>query len=253
MNGSTPNTKAKGRRELVEAIVAETVAVGYGKTTIQGIVRRSGTSRSDFYDHFGSKQAAVEAAYGDLFERYAERLLETCEMQSSWPLKVKVGIGVTLDMASGSPEAAKFLTVSSLTVGDDLLQQVHDSRERLARLLVAGRAETPHGPELPGVAEPVLVHGIAGVISRQLRAGEAKSLPAIAPQLTEFILTPYLGRDRASEVARRPRPAACSSVRGQREAVAARMRECRAEIVHDVLTRAEALLEHRSRPRPAVP
>lgn len=206
MNRSTPNPEAVARRRLIEATVAETVEVGYARATIEGIAGRGGTSRDGFYDHFDSKQAAVEAAYSCLFERYTGRLLQTCKVQSSWPLKVKVGIGVTLDMAAASPQAAQFLTVSSLAVSDELLHQVLDSRERLARLLVSGRTETPLGPKLPGVVEPVLVNGIAGVISAQLRAGEAKSLPAIAPQLTELVLTPYLGQEEAAEVAKRPRP-----------------------------------------------
>ena len=207
MNGSASNINAEGRRKLIEATVAEIVEVGYRMATIEGITRRSDTARSGFYHHFESKQGAVEAAYACLFDRYTDRLLETCRAQPNWPLKVKVGIGATLDMAAASPEAARFLTISSLTVSDELLNQVLDSRERLARLLVSGRTEAPHGPELPGLVEPVLINGVAGVISSQARAGDAKSLPAIAPQLTELVLTPYLGRDQAAEVARRPRPA----------------------------------------------
>ncbi|HSS41630.1 MAG TPA: hypothetical protein VLK37_03670 [Solirubrobacterales bacterium] len=123
-------------------------------------------------------------------------------------MKVKVGIGVTLDMVADSPVDAQFLVVETMAVGDDFLQRVLDSRDRLGRLLIGGRNETPHGAELPGITEAVLIAGIAGVIAAQLRAGETMHLPAVAPQLVELTLTPYLGSERAVAVARRPRPGA---------------------------------------------
>lgn len=206
MNQSIPTTKKReARGRLIDATVAETVEVGYGAVSVEGIIRRAGSSRASFDAQFAGKQAAVEAAYRCRFEQYLGRLLRACQAQSDWPLKVKVGIGVTLDMAAASPIDAQFLVVETMNVSDDFLKGVLDSRDRLARLLISGRTETPHGAELPGITEAVLVAGIAGVIAAQLRAGETKHLPAIAPQLVELTLTPYLGRDMAAEVARRPR------------------------------------------------
>ena len=207
MNKSTPTVKATERRErLIDATVAETVEFGYAVLTVDRIIRRAGTSRASFYSQFAGKQAAVEAAYECLAERFLSRLLEVCGAQPSWPLKVKVGIGVTLDMFAASPVDAQFLAVDAMAVNDDFLRRVLDSRDRLARLLAAGRTETQHGAELPGVIESALVGGISGVISTQLRAGEAKHLPALAPELVELTLTPYLGREKAAAVARRPLP-----------------------------------------------
>jgi AcrR family transcriptional regulator len=207
MNQSTPTTKTKEARDsLIDAAVAETVEVGYGAVSVEGIIRRAGSSRASFDAQFADKQTAVEAAYQCRFERYFGRLRRACEAQSDWPLKVKVGIGVTLDMAAASPVDAEFLVVGTINVSGDFLKGVLDSRDRLARLLVSGRTNTPHGAELPGITESVLVAGIAGIIEAQLRAGESKHLPAVAPQLVELTLTPYLGREKAAEVARRPRP-----------------------------------------------
>jgi AcrR family transcriptional regulator len=207
MNQSIPTTKTQeGRDRLIDAAIAETVEVGYEAVSVEGIIRRAGSSRAAFDAQFADRKAVVEAAYQGRFERYLGALLRTCRTQSDWPLKVKVGIGVTLDMAAASPLEAQFLAVESMNVSDDFLQRVLDSRDRLARLLINGRTQTPHGAELPGITESVLVAGVAGVISAQLRAGEAKHLPAVAPQLVELTLTPYLGREKAAEVARRPRP-----------------------------------------------
>lgn len=190
------------------AAIAETVAVGYAALSVDRIVRRAKASRASFYARFPNRQAAVEGAYEDLFERYLAGLLQACESQAEWPLKVKVGIGATLDMVAASPVQARFFLVEALAVDDNFHRRVLDSRDRLARFLAAGRSETPHARELPGVIEAGLVGGIAGVISAQLQDGEGRHLPALAPELVEFTLTPYLGREQATEVARRPRPRA---------------------------------------------
>jgi len=209
MNRSNPTTKATDRRErLIGAVIAETVESGYADLGVEGIVRRAGVTPDLFHSQFADKKAAVEAAYESLSGRYLSRLLQTCKAQSSWPLKVKVGIGATLDMVAAAPVEAQFLTAEAMAIDDDFRQRVLDSRDRLARLLVAGRTESPHGAGLPGVIESALVGGIAGVISAQLQDGEAKHLPALAPELVEFALTPYLGREEAAEVAGRPRPPA---------------------------------------------
>jgi AcrR family transcriptional regulator len=190
---------------LIDAAVGETVEQGYGAITVEAIVARAGISRSAFDARFAGKQAVVEFAYETLFELFLDRLRRTAGPQPSWPLKVKVGIGVTLDMAAASPVEATFLAFDPLVTDEALVRQRFEARERLARLLVGGRTETEYGPQLPGIAEQALVAGAAWVISSQLIAGEAQHLPSLAPQLVELVLTPYLGREAAAEIARRPR------------------------------------------------
>lgn len=204
---ATPTTKMTDRRErLIDAAVAEAVEVGYVGLSIEKVLQRAGVPPSSFEANFSGKQALVEAAYATLFERFIDRLMRTCRSQSEWPLKVKVGIGATLDLAAASPVEARFLMMGSLAVDPALARQGMEARDRLSRLLVHGRTEVPRGAALPGITEQVVVAGIVGVISSQLIGGEAEQLPALAPQLVELTLLPYLGGKGAREVARRPRP-----------------------------------------------
>ncbi len=191
---------------LIDALVEETVASGHVDFSVKQVTSRSGLSPADFRRRFPSKRAAVEAVHEMLIESFALRLGRACAAQPSWSLKVKVGIGMTLDLAAASPAKARFLMLDSLAADRELVLMAIESRERLGRLLAAGRSETIHGGALPAITEQVLVAGIAGVILARLVSGEAEHLPALAPQLVEFTLTPYLGRAEAAEVARRPRP-----------------------------------------------
>jgi AcrR family transcriptional regulator len=191
---------------LIDAVVEETIEVGTFDLSVERVSARAGISQSEFHERFSDERAAVDAAHEVLFERFVDRLLRVCDAQPNWPLKVKAGIGLALDLTAASPVRARFLMLDPPIADRDLILKAIESRDRLARLLAAGRSETPNGSILPAITEQVLVAGVWGVILARLAGGEAEHLPALAPQLVELTLIPYLGRGEAAEVARRPRP-----------------------------------------------
>jgi AcrR family transcriptional regulator len=194
------------RVRLIEAVVETTSELGLGAVTPEAIVSRAGVAPSVFHANFDSKEAAIEAAHEVVFESFIARLLAACEAQPEWPLKVKVGIGVSLDYAAAAPGHLRFLMLDSLTFNREIARHTIDARGRLARLLAEGRRHSERGSELPSLTEQVLIGGLIGTIALQLAAGEEKRLPELAPQLTQFTLLPYLGAEEAARVARRPKP-----------------------------------------------
>jgi len=198
---------SEGEREaLIDAVAAETVEMGYANISAERIVARAGLPGPSFDAVFPDLRTAVATAHETLFERFADRLVRACETQSNWPLKVKVGIGLTLDLAAASPVRAQFLLLESAASDPKLARQVLESRDRLVRLLATGRSEIPEAAGLPGVTEQALIGGLAGLISSQIVNGDAENLPSLAPELVELTLLPYLGAEEATAVARRPRP-----------------------------------------------
>jgi AcrR family transcriptional regulator len=191
---------------LIDAVIAETVEFGRFDLSIERVSARSGISLAELRGLYPDVQTVVEAVHDAVFERFLDRLTRACDAQTAWPLKVKVGIGVALDLAAASPATARFLMLDSLAADRPLALRAIESRERLAGLLAAGRSETALGASLPVGAEKVLVAGVSGVILARLVSGEAEHLPALAPQLVELTLLFYLGPEEAAEVARRPRP-----------------------------------------------
>ncbi|HET7444211.1 MAG TPA: TetR/AcrR family transcriptional regulator [Solirubrobacterales bacterium] len=192
---------------VLSAVVAETVERGYADLSAEGIAERAGITASSFRARFPDERAAVEAAHAALFDRLISRLAQTCEAQATWPLKVKVGIGAALDLAAASPLEARFLIVDSVVADVELARRGIEARDRLARILAAGRTEPAGGAAaLPAVSEQVLISGIVGVISARLASGEAEHLPALAPELVQLTLLPYLGPEAAAGMARRPPP-----------------------------------------------
>ncbi len=197
----------EGEREaLIDAIAAETVEVGYANLSVERIAARAGLPSSSFDAVFPDVRVAVASTHETLFERFAGRLVRACRAQPNWPLKVKVAIGLTLDLAAASPVRAQFLLLESAASDPKLARQVLESRDRIVRLLATGRSEIPEAANLPGITEQALIGGLAGLISSQIVNGEAEHLPTLAPELVEFTLLPYLGAEGAAAVARRPRP-----------------------------------------------
>jgi hypothetical protein len=52
------------------------------------------------------------------------------------------------------------------------------------------------------VRDQALMGGIATLVARRLKAGEAARLPDLLPDLVELALAPYLGREQAQRFAR---------------------------------------------------
>src|SRR5918994_7987408 len=71
--GSGPGTLAepdprveRSRRVILEAVLDELGAVGYGALTIEGVAARAGVGKSTIYRHWGGKLALVEDAFRTL-------------------------------------------------------------------------------------------------------------------------------------------------------------------------------------------
>lgn len=201
------NADEDSRELLIDAIAAETVDAGFANLSVERVTARAGLSPSSFHAHFEDMDTAVSESHRALFNRFVDRLVGACEAQPSWPLKVKVGIGLSLDLAAAAPARARFLMLLDTVATDSaLILQGVEARGRLARLLAAGRPMSGSDATLPGVTEEALIAGLAGVILARLASGEAGQLPALAPELVELTLSPYLGAEAAAAVARRPRP-----------------------------------------------
>jgi AcrR family transcriptional regulator len=198
-------TTAEERELLLGAVAAVIAERGFVDLTAEAVAARAELPESAFHLHFAGVEEAAEAAHQAFFELFRTRLVRACDAQPGWPLKVKVGIGVALDLAAAAPAQMLLLTFDSLTGSREIARRSAEARDQLARLLAAGRAETPGGASLPMLTEPVLVGGLLSVVAAQLVAGEAQRLPGLAPELVMFTLLPYLGAEEAARVARRPK------------------------------------------------
>jgi hypothetical protein len=108
---------------------------------------------------------------------------------------------MTLEIFTADPRLARLCTIEILFSGPPGLDRFEQTLQRLAVPLAAGRSECSFGAELPCHLEPTLIGGAISLVSRRLNAGESDRLSGFAPELTEFLLAPYLGTAQAAQIA----------------------------------------------------
>jgi AcrR family transcriptional regulator len=180
----------------IEAITRE----GYLLCTVADITSAAGVSRGAFYQHFDDKQACFLAAYDLAAEWIGETITGALDPGQGWPEAVRSTVARTLEIFAADSRLARLCTIEILFAGPPGLDRFEQTLQRLAVPLRAGRDECLFGAELPCHLEPTLIGGAISLVSRRLNAGEGDRLPEFAPELTEFLLAPYLGIAQAAQI-----------------------------------------------------
>jgi AcrR family transcriptional regulator len=193
------------QRERLIAGLAEAVAEhGYSGTTIAHITRAAAVSRRTFYEHFESKDECFVAAYDAVMAELRERVTEGIEESAEWPLSIKAGIDAMLEFLAANPALARLCMVEALVAGPAVVERYDAAIQSFVPYFEKGREG--RSPEvlsrLSATTEEALVGGMVSLISRRIIAGKAEDLEDLLPDLVEFTLTPYLGSEEASAIAK---------------------------------------------------
>ena len=194
---------AHQRERLLDAAATAVAEEGYAELTVRDLIVRAGVSRRTFYQLFDDKIDCVFAAHERAFERLSKMLVDACRAEAAWSDRVAAAIAASLAFAVESPSEAQLVVVACHTASEPkLASRGHAAHEKLADLLRAGRqqAEVAHTP--PELTEQAVVGAAMAVVGTRLLAGEVDSLSLLAPELTQVILTPYLGDEEAQRVAK---------------------------------------------------
>jgi hypothetical protein len=140
---------------------------------------------------------AFEAA----FARLQVVVEEAYVAQAGWPDQVAAAIRAGFEFAASDPGAADLLTNQALASGSDGVARYQRLLSYGVSLLLPGRKHSPDGALLPGIVEQSVAGGIIMLVAQRVDQGRASELPALASEAIQFALTPYLGIERAREVA----------------------------------------------------
>jgi AcrR family transcriptional regulator len=193
------------QRERLIAGIAEAISEhGYSGTTIAHITRAAAVSRRTFYEHFESKDECFVAAYDAVMGELRERVSEAFEESDEWPLAIKAGIDAMLEFLAANPALARLCMVEALVAGPAVVERYDAAIQSFVPYFEKGREG--RSPEvlsrLSATTEEALVGGMVSLISRRIIAGKAEELEDLLPDLVEFTLTPYLGSEEASKIAK---------------------------------------------------
>lgn len=188
------------RERLLNGVVEAVAEHGYNATTIGAITEAAGISRRTFYEHFKDKEGCFLAAYEMVDEYVRSSMLAAGTAAQPWPERVRERLAALLEVLSRDLAIARFYLTEPLAAGGEIAARYRDAMALLAETL---RPEGGRADANLEVRDQVLMGGVATLIARRLKSGEASSLPELLPDLTELALAPYVGRDEARLFARR--------------------------------------------------
>jgi AcrR family transcriptional regulator len=197
-HGLPPEFVQRNQRErLVHAFTALVGEVGYGAATITGTTEGAGVSSNTFYKYFGTIEDCCIAAFEKELEGLRPLVAEAYLSESQWPLSIRAALAAILADFAEYPDVARLLTVEPFVAGPKIAALHKAAIEEMVPYLRPGRELSSAPESLPKTAERGLLGAANSLVARQVLAGKAGSLSELLPDLTQFILTPYLGAAEA--------------------------------------------------------
>jgi AcrR family transcriptional regulator len=192
---------ADQRGRILAATLATVAERGYGAATVAQIAAAAGVSRVVLARHFDDKEACYLATYDALVEWIGAGVRAALSRRGGWPRAVRTAVEAILDPVAADPRLARFCGVEAQRAGASAFERHRAAVGELARSLRVGREHCAWGEELPDQLEETLVSGAIWSIARTAKSGRAESLLELAPELTYFLLTPYVDVAEARRLA----------------------------------------------------
>jgi len=146
-------------------------------------------------------QQQFASAFEGAFAGLQVELEKAWMAQLAWPLRVAAAARAGLRFAAAEPSAAQTLTNDALAAGPEGIVRHERLIAYLRGGLALGRQERPENDRLPEITEHAMASGIVMLVAQRVDLGRAAELPALVPEVIQFVLTPYLGAEEARRIA----------------------------------------------------
>jgi AcrR family transcriptional regulator len=188
------------RERLLAAMAQEVAAQGYRATTITEVVKAASVSTRDFYEHFDGKEECFLAAFDAVRDHLADVIGAAVAEQPDWPMELIAALRTALEFFAAEADLARLCLLEPVSATPTIAIHFRETVLACVPGLARGRDEAADR-SLPPSTEDSLLGGMISLASRCILAGETEKLPTLLPDLVEFALTPYLGAERAAEMA----------------------------------------------------
>jgi AcrR family transcriptional regulator len=207
-HGLTREQIVDSQRERLLASIADLVAKkGYRGVTITEVVKRASVSTRDFYELFTGKEDCFLSAFEVVRDHLEDQVRRTAPDEPDWAHRVIAGLRAVLDFFAAEPGLARFCLVDAVSATPTIAIRFREAVLMAAPGLAEGREELDDPDSLLPETEDAILGGIVSLTTRSIVSGEPKDLSSLLPDLAEFTLGPYLGAERAAEIAHEVRNA----------------------------------------------
>jgi AcrR family transcriptional regulator len=186
---------------LLAGTLEAVVERGYPAASVAHITGAAGVSRATFYELFANKDDCVLATYDRIEEWLRAGVRPALSQGEDWSGGVAVGVQTALELLASDPRLAIFCGQEALVNRGPALERHEAVLEDLSAALRGGREQCHWGAQLPRRLEQTAIGGVIWLVAHRARRGSAEALLALGPELTYFLLTPYLGVSEALRLA----------------------------------------------------
>jgi len=180
---------AHKQRRIMDALAELTAEQGYEATKISDIVKRAGVARKTLYDNFEGKEEVFLAAF-DAARDEALHRVEEGAAEGDWRERLEGGLAGFLGYVAEQPTLAQMCMIEAFSATPATTKRYEDTLETFVELT---RQTLPREAKLPETIAETLVGGVAWIVYRQIRRGEAERAEDLLPELMEFMTAPYVG------------------------------------------------------------
>lgn len=181
---------AHQRRRIMTAAAELIGEHGYHATKVADIVRRAGLARETLYEHFEGKEALFLAIFDEAIDEAIGRIEFACFETAGWAKRVEAGLAAFLGHLAEQPALARACLVEAPTATAATTEHYEQAIERCVQL---ARRSLPYALVLPPTIEESLVGSLMWIVYRRVRRREAARIEELLPELTDFLLAPYIG------------------------------------------------------------
>jgi AcrR family transcriptional regulator len=165
------------------------------------MVKRASVSTRDFYELFDGNEDCFLAAFQVVRDHLEDLVATAAAAEDDWPHQVAAALRAALALFAAEPDLARFCLVESLSATPKIAVRFREAVLDGVPPLARGRAELTDPDSLLPATEDAIVGGMVSLATRSILAGEAKTLPELLPDFVDFALSPYLGTERAGDLA----------------------------------------------------
>lgn len=184
------------QRRIMDALADLAAERGYEATKISDIVQRAKVARKTLYDNFEGKEEVFLAAFDAARDEALERVEAGCgEAGGDWQERIEAGLAAFLHYVAEQPALARMCMVEALSATPATTGRYEEALQAFVEL---AREQLPRDERLPETIDETLVGGVAWIVYRAIRRGEAKSATQLLPELVEFMRNPFIAADLAT-------------------------------------------------------
>ena len=202
-HGLPPEFIRENQRTRILAAALEVFGTrGFAETTVQDLIREARVSRATFYAVFSDKEDCFLALYDTAVSWLRGEAVAAGREEADWAGRLCAVTERIVSTLAGDRRLARVCAVEAPSAGEAALGRREELGAEVAEAMRAGRAERPWGPRLPSSLEIALLGGGLFLIAKGPALGRDVEPETLAGELSELLLTPYLGMADARALVR---------------------------------------------------